>query len=172
MTIRGSGSGKGASTDERKRLPQGSHLRNWRPGDDDADELAQQRLRDALRDDPDISDRRLAKLLDMPRTTIWQMRLYAAIPDGLFDRLIAAGVGTKALIWMGRHFRNGGDQSELPPIEWECCPNCGHKLRARSVKGIPQAIDILNQWIDDGQPDAPQDTGEEGMGEDTVVRGL
>src|SRR5262245_41374639 len=141
-------------TDAANPMPEsgspGSHLRNWRLGDDDAEELALQRLRDALHDNPDISDRRLAKLLDVPRMMIWRMRLYHAIPDGLFERLLDARVGRKALIWMGRHCRKN-DPSALPPVERECCPNCGHVLRVRST-AINRAIDILNKWSDDGQP--------------------
>ena len=46
------------------------------------------------------------------------------------------------------------ETGELPPIEWECCPNCGHKLGARSEKGIRRALAILNKWIEDGRPEA------------------
>jgi hypothetical protein len=128
----------------------GSHLRNWRPGDDDAEELQEQKIRDAYRNG--VSDRQLAKLIGWTRKQIWQARLYAAIPDGLFDRLLEAQppVGTKALTWIGRFC----DTGETPPIEWECCPNCGHKLRARSEKGIRRALDILSKWIEDGRPEA------------------
>jgi len=90
----------------------GSHLRNWRH-DDDAEELLEQKIRDALRDG--VSDRHLAKLIGCPRKRIWQARIYAAIPDGLFDCLIEARpfVGTRALIYIGRYCETG----KLPPVE-------------------------------------------------------
>src|SRR6516165_1304302 len=47
-----------------------SHLRNWRPGDDNADELLQQKIADALRDGK--SERQIAKLLNIPRTKLWR----------------------------------------------------------------------------------------------------
>jgi hypothetical protein len=80
----------------------GSHLRNWRPGDEDADELHEQKIRDAVRDG--ASDRQLAKLLNLPRKTIWRMRLYAEIPDGLFDRLVVDAepmISTRGLTFVG-----------------------------------------------------------------------
>lgn len=87
---------------------------------------------------------------------IWRMRLYGAIPEALFERLLDARVGTKALIWMGRHCRKGGDPSALPPVEVERCPHCGGTLRTRNGS-INEAIDVLNKWIDDGQPDSKTD---------------
>ena len=123
----------------------GSHLRNWQPGDDDSEELQEQKIRDAIRDS--VSDREFAKRTGWPRKLIWQARMYASIPNELFERLIEARplVGTKALVWVGRYCATG----KLPPLEMECCPNCGHMLRTRNVKGIGRALDILNKWVED-----------------------
>jgi hypothetical protein len=121
---------------------------NWRPGDDDADELLRQKIADALRDGK--SERHLAKLLELPRTTLWRGKKLAAIPDGLYERLAYAHVGRKAMIYIGRYCETG----ELPGVETERCPHCGHKLRVRAV-GIRRAIDVLNKWIDDGRPEPP-----------------
>jgi hypothetical protein len=124
----------------------GSHLRNWRPGDDDADDLLRQKIADALRDGK--GERHIAKLLDVPRMRFWYGRKLAAIPDGLYERLADARVGRKAMIYIGRFCETG----ELPQVERECCPNCGHELRVR-VKGIRLAIGIMNKWIEDGKPE-------------------
>jgi hypothetical protein len=120
----------------------GSHLdlSNWRPGDDDADELLTQKVTDALRNG--ASERQLAKLLGISRMTLWRGRLRSAIPETLYDRLLAARVGTKALDFIGRICRDG----EPPTPEIECCPNCGYVLRARSRKDILRALDIMEQW--------------------------
>jgi hypothetical protein len=122
-------------------------LPNWRPGDGDADELLRQKIADALRHGK--GERHIAKLLGVSRMTLWRGKKSSAIPTGLFQRLLHARVGTKALIAIGRFCETG----ELPQFERECCPNCGHVLRVRSVKGIRRAIDILNKWIEDGSPD-------------------
>jgi|SRR6516164_1954692 hypothetical protein len=125
----------------------GSRLRNWRPGDDDADELLWQKIADALRDGK--SERQIAKLLGVPRSMIWRAKKYSAIPGGLFQRLLDAHVGSKALLYIARYC----DDGELPPIEPEHCPHCGHRLRVRSAKGIRRGLDILSKWIEDGRPE-------------------
>jgi hypothetical protein len=129
----------------------GSHLRNWRPGDDDSEELLLQKLRDALRDGK--SERQIAKLLDVPRSMLWRAKKFNAIPKGLLERLLAARVDAKAMIYIGRCCENGSD--EFPPVEVECCPNCGHLLRARDG-GIRRAFGILKKWVEDGEPSAAE----------------
>jgi hypothetical protein len=125
----------------------GSHRRNWQPGDDDREEPLLQKLADMLRDGK--SEREIASLLDIPRALIWRAKLYAAIPQELCDRLLDARVGSKAMIYIGRLCANGTDN--LPPVEIERCPHCGHQLRVRA-KAIKRAIDIFNLWINDGKP--------------------
>jgi hypothetical protein len=127
----------------------GSHLRNWQPGDDDAEELMLQKIADALRNGE--SERHLAKSLQVPRSMLWRGKKLAAIPEELYARLTSASprIGIKAMIYIGRFCETG----ELPNVETEYCPHCGHQLRVRSVKGIRQAIDILNKWIEDGSPE-------------------
>jgi hypothetical protein len=126
-----------------------SNRPNWQPGDDDADELLTHKIADALRDGK--SERQIAKLLDISRMMIWRSKIFAAIPKGLFERLMAAHVGEKGLIFIGRLCSNPDNP---PEIEIECCPNCGAKLRARS-KSILHAIDVMRQWRADGSPPPP-----------------
>ena len=121
----------------------GSHLRNWQPGDDDAEELMLQKIADALRNGE--SERHIAKLLNVPRSVLWRGKKLAAIPPELADRLLEARVGTKALIWVGRYC----ETDTMPPLEMECCPNCGHRLRTRNVKGIHRALDVIKKWTED-----------------------
>jgi hypothetical protein len=129
----------------------GSHPRanqsNWRPGDDDADELLVQKLQDALRGGG--SERQISKLLGVSRVKLWRCRMYASIPGGLVERLMAARVGSKALIYIARFGLDG----EPPSPEIESCPHCGHTVRVRN-KDILRALDIMQQWIRDGSPDA------------------
>src|SRR5262245_47273795 len=122
---------------------------NWQPGDDDAEELQLQKIKDALRDGK--SERQIAKLLGVSRMMFWRGRLISAIPDGLLERLFRARVGTKALIYIARL---GCDPNNIPAVEIERCPHCGHALRARN-KSILRALDIMQQWIRDGSPDEP-----------------
>jgi hypothetical protein len=125
----------------------GSHLPNWRPGDDDAHELHLQKLRDALRDGK--SDRQIAKLLGVNRMMLWRMKTLGAMPEGLADRLVAAGVGMRAMIYIARICADplGGISPEV-----ECCPNCGHRLRTRN-KSIMRALDIAQAWQDESRAD-------------------
>jgi len=127
----------------------GSQLRNWRPGDDDAEELLHQKIADALRDGK--SERQIAKLLGLPRALIWRGKKLAAIPAGLLERLFQARVGARAMLYIGRCYESG----EAAPIETERCPNCGHVLRVRA-KAIRKAVDIMTQWVEDGRP-SPND---------------
>jgi hypothetical protein len=133
----------------------GSRGRNWRPGDDDSEDLLLQKLLDALRDGK--SEREVAKLLNVPRTLFWHAKKLNAIPQGLFERLLAARVGAKALTYIGRLCEHGVE--ELPPVEVERCPACGHLLRVRSA-GLKRALDVYNKWITDGQPGPSRDDAE------------
>jgi hypothetical protein len=118
---------------------------NWQPGDDDVEELQLQKLADALRDGK--GERHIAKLLGVSRMMFWRGRAMAAIPKGLRERLIAARVGKKAMIYVGRPC--SGDEEVRPEVER--CPHCGGLLRVRN-KDILHALDILQQWIADGSP--------------------
>jgi hypothetical protein len=70
----------------------------------------------------------------------------ANIPAGLFERLMAARVGRRALVYIGRLGPDGD-----VPIETECCPNCGYQLRVRN-KEILRALDITQAWFREGMP--------------------
>src|SRR5262245_59246494 len=123
----------------------GSHLHNWQPGDDDAEELALQKLADAIRDG--ASERKLAKLLDLPRTKIWRMKNMAAVPSLLGDLLWEAGVRRRELAAIGRALKDG---KELQRGEVQCCPNCGHRLRVRrdvSQKAAGIVADYLTAMV-------------------------
>jgi hypothetical protein len=124
--------------------PPDSDRPNWEPGDEDDDELLTQKIADALRDGK--SERQIAKLLGIPRSAFWKGRAMAVIPNGLFERLMAARVGVKALIYIGRL---GSDPNNIPAVEIERCPHCGHVLRARN-KSILWALDIFQRWLVDG----------------------
>jgi hypothetical protein len=116
----------------------GSHLDrpNWRPGDDDADELLTQKIADAWRDGK--SERQIAKLLGVSRMMFWRGKMLNEIPGGLLERLSAAHVGSKALLYIARLCHN----AEPASPEIERCPNCGHVLRARN-KSILRALDVM-----------------------------
>jgi hypothetical protein len=127
--------------------PPGS-LRNWRPGDDDTDDLLSQKIADALRDGK--SERQIAKLLGLSRTHIWRIKMMANIPESLLNRLFAARsagtipLSTKSLAAIGRCLKDG----ELLRGEIECCPNCGHQLRVRPDVS-PAAMKIVADWYDE-----------------------
>jgi hypothetical protein len=120
---------------------------NWRPGDDDADELLTQKIQDALREG--ASERQLAKLLDIPRAMLWRGKLTSQIPPNLHDRLRAARVSQKQILTIAKVFR--GDDADTIPREIECCPKCGHIIRTRSALS-QKALAILDQWEADGSP--------------------
>jgi hypothetical protein len=119
---------------------------NWQPGDDDADELIRQKIEDALRDGK--GERHIAKLLGVSRMAFWRGRLLNAIPSGLLERLLAARVGLKAMLYISRL---GCDPDNIPADEVERCPHCGHVLRVRN-KSILRALDVMQQWVRDGSP--------------------
>jgi hypothetical protein len=120
---------------------------NWRPGDDDADELLTQKIQDALR--AGASERQLAKLLDIPRAMLWRGKLTSQIPPNLYDWLFKARVSQKQILTIAKIFR--GDDPDTISREIECCPKCGHILRSRSALS-QKALAILEQWEADGSP--------------------
>jgi hypothetical protein len=117
--------------------------RNWRPGDDDAaDELQFQKLQDAIRDG--ASERAIAKLLGLNRAQMWRAKMASQVPKELLERLLAARVGHREIVGVGRALKDG----ELLRRDVECCPNCGHRLRLRPA--IKQStIKIVADWMDE-----------------------
>jgi hypothetical protein len=116
--------------------------RNWRPGDDDADELLTQKVADAIRDG--ASERQMAKLLGWSRAHMWRAKQVSQIPEELFDRLRAAGVGNREIVAVGRALKDG----EIFRRDVECCPNCGHAVRVRpAIK--PSTRKIVADWLDE-----------------------
>lgn len=93
--------------------PPGSHPHsdrpNWQPAETVDEYLAN--VREGL--EP-YSQRRLAKLLGVPRIELYRWTQMAAIPDELFERLMedAANLSTKRLAQIGQalkgHKKNGG----------------------------------------------------------------
>jgi hypothetical protein len=79
-----------------------------------------------------------------------------AIPGGLLERLMAARVGIKAMLYIARL---GCDPENIPAAEVECCPHCGHVLRVRN-KSILRALDVMQQWVRDGSPEASKEAKE------------
>jgi hypothetical protein len=129
---------------------------NWRPGDDDVDELKLQKLNDAFRNG-DISERGLAKLLGWNRTKIRRLKAMTQIPEPLRDRLCEAWrsgtirrLSVKSWAAVGRLIREmdeRGDDAQLRG-EVECCPNCGHTLRVR-FDVEPAALKIVADWYEE-----------------------
>jgi hypothetical protein len=122
---------------------------NWRPGDDDIDDLLIQKIADALRDGK--SERQLAKLLGLSRMRLWRAKVAARIPEPLLERLSKArraglikALSMKSLAAIGRALQDG----ELLRGEVARCPNCGHTLRVRP--DTPQAvITIVADWLEE-----------------------
>ena len=104
----------------------GSHLHsdrpNWQPAET-ADEYATN-VREGLEK---YSERRHAKLLEVSRMTLNRWKKMAAIPEDLFNLLIATGnCSTKALAQIGQAFNGKSSKGEV-----ECCPHCGAIIRFR-----------------------------------------
>ena len=123
---------------------------NWRPA-----ESVEEYFRNVEEGLEKASVERLTKLLGIGRMMSWRARQIAEIPDGLFDRLLNGGVlGIKQLAQIGLALRRGdGNQ----PAEIEYCPHCGEIVRVRWLVGT-KARKIIRQWVDDGMPDAPQES--------------
>ena len=119
---------------------------NWRPGETVGEDLLH--VREGLEQH---SVERMTKLLDMNRTHAWRARQLTYIPEVLFGRLARAGIRTRQLAQIGLAFARDGNQ----PAEVERCPHCGEVIRVRWLIGR-RAQKIIQQWIDDGMPDAPE----------------
>ena len=98
----------------------------------------------------EYSERRWLKLAGISRAEAWRWKQMAAIPDELFERLLASDikVSTKSLAAVG-HALNGGAQSP----EIERCPHCGEVLRVRS-RWTEETRKIVNQWLSEQNPEA------------------
>src|SRR6266581_1984092 len=111
---------------------------NWRPA-----ETIEDYIRNCRESLEQYSDRRMAKLLGIPRVQLWRWQLMAELPEGLLDRLFEAArkrkrpTSTKELAHIALALRRGLDaffQSEA-----ECCPHCGEVLRVRRPFGAEMA---------------------------------
>jgi hypothetical protein len=97
-----------------------------------------------------LSERRLAKLMGLPRMKLWQMRMMAEIPDDLFDQLLLRAKRTpttKALAQIGAVLAG-----KAPVNDIERCPCCGHVLRSRGMRS--DLVMITNDWLRDKEQDA------------------
>jgi hypothetical protein len=102
---------------------------NWRPATDVAGYLAN--CREGLEI---YSDNRTAKLMGWSRAHVWRARLLAAIPDDIFEELVALPkISTSQLAAAGRVFLGSAT-----PDETERCPHCHGVLRVRSR--VPSAV--------------------------------
>jgi len=110
---------------------------NWRPAETFDEYMAN--CREGLEE---YSERRAAKLMGVSRTALWRTRLMAEIPEELADRLLAAGLSTKAMAQVALAVKRGGNGV----AEVECCPNCGHMLRGRALVS-DKAREIVNAWL-------------------------
>jgi hypothetical protein len=131
---------------------------NWRPGDDDADELLIQKIGDALRDG--ASERHFAKLLGLSRVHLWRCHMAAQIPEPLLERLCEArraglikSLTVKSLAAIGRALQDG----EPLRGKVERCPNCGHTLRVR-LDISSAALRIVCEWIAEKETTADKRT--------------
>ena len=134
---------------------------NWRPA-----ETVEEYSRNVEEGLEKASVERLTKLLGMGRMRSWRARQMAEIPDGLFYRLLKGDFkGTKQLAQIGLALRRGDGNH---PTEIERCPHCGEIVRVRWLVGT-KARKIIQQWIDDGMPDAPQESEAGESGHDYVI---
>jgi hypothetical protein len=122
--------------------PRGA-IPNWQPATTVDDYL--RNVREGL--EP-WSERRFAKLAGVTRKFIWQAKLWASLPEKLFEQLLAHRVGTKAMIAVALTF-----QRDKPSGEVERCPHCGEVLRIRSITG--KARDAIKAWLAEVE-DGPQ----------------
>lgn len=115
---------------------------NWRPA-----ETGDDYLRNCQEGLEQYSERRMASLLGLPRMKLWQMRMMAAIPEGLFERLVRSRPRTKALAQIGALLAGNTPQTDV-----EHCPCCGCVLRTRGVR--PDLVTIVNEWRSENEQDA------------------
>ena len=118
---------------------------NWQPAETVEDYFFN--IREGLEK---YSVERLTKLLGLNRT-LARCEQVAHIPAGLFERLVKVPqIGIKQLAQIGLAFRR---DSGNKPAEIELCPHCGEVIRVRMLVGA-RARKVIQQWIDDGTPDA------------------
>src|SRR5215472_13547474 len=113
-----------------------SDRRNWAPAD-----TAEDYLRNCREGLETWSERRFANLMGVSRAQLWRWKIYAAIPEDLFEALLSRHVSRRDLTKIGQ-FLTKGDV----PIEAERCPHCGGLLRVRGISD--DAVKIFNDWID------------------------
>ena len=111
---------------------------NWRPA-----ETADEYLANVNEGLEEWSERRFAKLFGWSRGQIWRAKQMAAIPEELFERLLASDidVSTKSLAAVGQALK-GGCQS--PGVER--CPHCSWVLRVRG-RWTEATQKIVNEWL-------------------------
>ena len=116
---------------------------NWQPA-----ETAEEYLSNVREGLEEMSERRLAKLLGWSRGQIWRAKQMAAIPDDLFNLLMASGCrSTKALAAVGQAMKGG---SQSPDVER--CPHCGEVVRVRG-RWTESTRKIVNDWLREQSPE-------------------
>jgi hypothetical protein len=108
---------------------------NWRPA-----ETAEDYLRNCREGLEEYSQRRLAKLMGVPRMMLWQSRMMAEIPEELFERLLRNKPSTKAPAQIGAALTG-----RAPAKDIERCPCCGYVLRVRWLR--QDLVTIVNEWL-------------------------
>jgi hypothetical protein len=110
-------------------------VRNWQPATTPDDYV-----RNCGEGLEEYSERRMAKLMGVPRSFLWRAKLWAELPDALFEQLLAHRVGTKAMIAVALTLRR-----DKPSGEVERCPHCGEVLRVRGVN--QKTRNAINAWL-------------------------
>jgi hypothetical protein len=108
---------------------------NWLPA-----ETADDYLRNCREGLEEFSERRMARLLGLPRMKLWQIQMMAEIPDALFERLLCRKPSTKALAQIGAFLAG-----KPPKEDVERCPCCGHVLRVRWLR--TDLAKITSEWL-------------------------
>jgi len=114
---------------------------NWQPAQTAEDYL--RNIDDGLED---YSERRMAKLLGVSRTTLWRWKWMGEIPDELFERLLDRAdhvPSTKEFANIGRAL-----SGHRPAHDVERCPHCGEVLRMRG-RWRSSTARIVNEWLSD-----------------------
>lgn len=132
--------------------PQADHphadRRNWQPARTIDEYL--QNCREGIED---YSERHVAKLLGVPRISLWRMKLLAQLPEGLFERLIKEGcaTSTKQLAQIVQFL-------SMPELDWDanvaeevCCPHCGGLIRRR-LKANKKVLETVREWVREQNP--------------------
>ncbi len=112
---------------------------NWQPA-----QTADAYLRNCDDGLETYSERRMAKLLGVSRTTLWRWKWMGEIPDELFERLLDRAdrvPSTTEFANIGRALYGRG-----PAHDVERCPHCGEVLRVRG-RWRPSTAKIVNEWL-------------------------